>query len=294
MSTLKLLVNNGIMKVRKYAPEILLGTGIVSGVGSTVLACRATLKLDEKIKPHVKDLNRIKEAENVLTNYPEEEVKHDKIVVYTRLATDVVKLYGPAALLGIGSMACLICGNRIQGARIASLTAAYAALDQSFQEYKNRVLEGSERSELVADAVKRAGDESDGKNDVDAEIDAYLKSMRANLGASPYSRVFDAGSSGSWSSDPNINRIFLRHQENYLNDLLHSRGHLFLNEVYDALGFKRSKAGAVVGWVAKGGEGDGFVEFDIVDPNSLDASTGDGRYGFFVDFNVDGVIYDKI
>lgn len=43
--------------------------------------------------------------------------------------------------------------------------------------------------------------------------------------------------------------MFLRRQQDYANEMLKARGHLFLNEVYDLLDIPRSKAGQVVGWV---------------------------------------------
>ena len=52
-----------------------------------------------------------------------------------------------------------------------------------------------------------------------------------------------------WKKDPEYNRIYIMVQQNYANDLLQARGHLFLNEVYDWLDVGRTKAGAVVGWV---------------------------------------------
>lgn len=109
-----------------------------------------------------------------------------------------------------------------------------------------------------------------------------------------YARVFD-DSSIRWRKDPEYNMHFLKDQQNYCNDLLKTRGHLFLNEVYDILGIPRTKAGAVVGWVydKENPIGDKFVDFGL---------TSDYNYYFIngytntalLDFNVDGYILDYI
>ena len=111
-----------------------------------------------------------------------------------------------------------------------------------------------------------------------------------------YARFFDPVSP-SWSKEPEYNLIFLKCQQNWANDLLLSRGHVFLNEVYDMLGLQRSKAGAVVGWVlSKNGETDNFVNFGVFDgKEQIARDFVNGREGaILLDFNVDGVIYDKI
>lgn len=63
-----------------------------------------------------------------------------------------------------------------------------------------------------------------------------------------FQRVFD-DKNRDWYSDPEINVLFLTSQENYLNDLLKMRGHVFVNEVFDRLGFPRTRDGQVYGWV---------------------------------------------
>jgi hypothetical protein len=63
------------------------------------------------------------------------------------------------------------------------------------------------------------------------------------------------------------------------------------------LGLERSKAGAVVGWIlSKNGETDNYIDFGVFDGKTQSAR--DFVNGFegsiLLDFNVDGVIYDKI
>jgi hypothetical protein len=38
--------------------------------------------------------------------------------------------------------------------------------------------------------------------------------------------------------------------QNYFNQLLHIRGYVFLNEVYDALHLPRTHVGQLIGWVS--------------------------------------------
>jgi hypothetical protein len=97
---------------------------------------------------------------------------------------------------------------------------------------------------------------------------------------SPYSRVFDE-TNENWRRDKNLNLLFLQSQQNYMNHRLRRNGHVFLNEVYDALGFKRTQDGQLAGWL---NDDRGYVFFDL---SNFD------EFGL-IDFNVDGVIYDKL
>ena len=111
---------------------------------------------------------------------------------------------------------------------------------------------------------------------------------------SDYSRIFDECNT-SWSKSPEHNLVFLKQQQNYANDLLKSRGHLFLNEVYDMLGFPRTQAGQIVGWVydEKNPIGDNFVDFGIYNLDSERARAFVNGYerSILLDFNVDGNVW---
>ena len=92
--------------------------------------------------------------------------------------------------------------------------------------------------------------------------------------------------------------MFLKRQQDYANDRLKAKGHLFLNEVYDMLGIDRTKAGQIVGWVYDEDHpvGDNFVDFGIYDytkPANVRFVNGNERT-ILLDFNVDGPIYGLI
>jgi hypothetical protein len=86
--------------------------------------------------------------------------------------------------------------------------------------------------------------------------------------------------------------MFLQCQQNYFNQQLKARGHVFLNEIYDAIGLERSKAGTIVGWVTDG-NGDGYIDFGMFEDASRRFINGI-EPSILLDFNVDGVIYDLI
>ncbi|MET0787182.1 MAG: DUF6353 family protein [Paenisporosarcina sp.] len=90
-------------------------------------------------------------------------------------------------------------------------------------------------------------------------------------------------SSHHWHNDGNYNRMFLQAQQNYANRMLHSRGHVFLNEIFDALGLPRTTNGAIVGWTNQ----DIPITFETHDEK-------DYSHPMILKFNVEGIIYDKI
>jgi Tfp pilus assembly major pilin PilA len=271
--------------MKKDSPHIFFVAGVVGSLTSTVLACRATLKLSQnldKIKQDVDNLHALRED----VTYPHEQYQKDLAIVYGRAALDISKLYGPSVVLGVASVVALT-GSHVQMTRRNSaLMAAYATIQQAYSEYRSRVREalGEERElDIYHGAENETVKGEDGKNQVVKVIDPNKMSV--------YAKCFDE-SCPSWEKDPELNRLYIQCQQNYANNLLQARGHVFLNEVYDMLGIDRTKAGAVVGWVI-GSEGDNYVDFGIYEAFNARFVNGWER-SIWLDFNVDGVIYDKI
>ena len=113
---------------------------------------------------------------------------------------------------------------------------------------------------------------------------------------SPYSIFFDE-SNPNWTKDPEYNKTFLLHKQRYANDLLKSKGFLFLNDVLEMIGAERTRAGQVVGWIydVKNPNGDNYVDFGI--DNVYREANRRFVNGFersvLLDFNVDGEILNK-
>lgn len=306
MNTMTRSFNKFGLQMKKHSPEILVGAGIVGVVASTVMACKATTKLDEVLEEPKEKIEKIHEfmehPENVPEGkeYTEEDGKKDLTIVYTQTAVKVARLYAPAVVLGAVSIAAIVSGHAILRKRNIALAAAYATLDKGFKEYRGRVIE---RFGKELDRELRYNIKSKEIEEVEVAPDGteVVKKKTADV-ADPnmnsiYARFFDDGCTG-WTKDPEYNLMFLRDQQRYANDLLKSRGHIFLNEVYDMLGIQRTKAGACVGWIydEKNPIGDNFVDFGIYDlykDKNRDFVNGYERT-ILLDFNVDGNILDLI
>ena len=291
------------LQLKKHSPEILLAAGVVGVVASGVMACKATLKVQEIVDDAKGKIDTIHEVSNdpsMAEKYTEEDSKKDLAIVYTQTAVKMIKLYGPSVALGVASLGCMIGSNRILNKRNVALAAAYTAVDKSFKEYRGRVIErfGKQidkelRYNIKAQEIEEVSVDEKGK---EVTKKSTVEVMDPNA-YSPYSIVFDDGNTG-WDPDPELTKYFLIQQQNWANDRLKAKGHLFLNEVYDMLGAKRTKAGAQVGWVydEKNPIGDNYVDFGIFDirsPKARDFVNGLEKV-IVLDFNVDGVILDLI
>lgn len=301
MNNVTRTINRVGFKFKKHSPEVLIVAGTIGVVASAVMACKATTKagkIKEEMNEEMDKIHEIAEAHR--EDYTEEDLKKDTTIVYTQTAVKYVKLYAPSVALGVVSLTCILASNGILRKRNIALAAAYTAVDKGFKEYRGRVVErfGTEldkelRYNIKAKEFEEPVVDEKGKEKIKKET---VSVADPNL-YSDYARFFDDGCLG-WSKDAEYNLTFLKQQQNYANDLLKKKGHLFLNEVYDMLGIPRTRAGQVVGWIydEKHPIGDNFVDFGIYDMNRekvRDFVNGYERV-ILLDFNVDGNILDLI
>lgn len=296
------LLSSTQYQIKKHSPEILMVAGIAGTIVGTVLACKATTKVSEIIEEKNKNVEDVHTClEEKPKEYTEEDSKKDLTIIYVQTGVKLFKLYAPAIGVMALSFASIIAGHKVLKKRNIAIAAAYAAIDKGFKQYRKNVIEEfgegvdqQMRFGLKSKEIKKK--DKDGKTVKETEY--YIDPEGNPLdNISEYARFFDA-SSENFAKDPEYNMMFLRRQQDYANEMLKARGHLFLNEVYDLLDIPRSKAGQVVGWVYdKNGntKGDNYVDFGLYRNDQGTRRFVNGLdYNILLDFNVDGVIYDLI
>lgn len=194
--------------------------------------------------------------------------------------------------------------------RYAATAAALTATTKAFGGYRGNVREelGEEADWRFLHGIKAEELAKETVMDEKGETKEITVVKRNDIGRNPndysmYAKVFKKGND-YWQGESSYNMWFLKKVQNQMNDKLLARrnhehgGYLFLNEVYEALGFDATKAGAVVGWYipAEGAadcdDADYYVDFGLF--------TKDGSYRFIngqedaiiLDFNVRGSIFD--
>lgn len=61
-------------------------------------------------------------------------------------------------------------------------------------------------------------------------------------------KIFDSNVN-NWENDSEYNMLFVKSCLDYCYDLFELRGFLFLNDVYQTLGFPLTKQGQITGWI---------------------------------------------
>jgi hypothetical protein len=283
-----------ILKGQKASPTLLFAAGITGVVVTAVLASRATLKLYEVLDEANDTMKNIEVAEKH-PDYSVEDARKDRVIVHVQTGLKIARLYAPAILVGALSVAALTGSHVILNRRNAGLTAAYALLDKGFREYRARVVNelGAEKDQQFRYDLKDREIVEETKN---GPVVKTVKDVVGAGGRSVYARCFEKGMSENWDPRPGHNQTFLQSTQVWANQRLQYQGHLFLNEVYDMLGLDRTSAGAVVGWVRGNPQGDDYIDFGVLQQNADNVARflrGDEQ-SVWLDFNVDGVVYDKI
>lgn len=289
-----------ILLTQKHSPRILFVVGSVGIVTAGVLACRATLKLNDVLDEGDLDL-KVTDGRRSQGHLSDEEHHKKSAKVKLKTATRVVGLYAPAIGVATVSVAALTGSHVILTKRNGAAMAAYAMLDRGYKEYRQRVTEeyGSDVDRKFAAGAEKVVIEEKLADGTTKSTTKDIVKKDGKYGGSPYSIVFDEHSK-FFSREPGRNAMTIQMKQSYANDKLRAQGHLFLNEVYDMLGAPRTKAGACVGWVwrreSEPKNGDNYVDFGVFngDPEWVDSFVNGSENLVVLDFNVDGMILELI
>lgn len=289
----------GVARISKHAPTILSVTASAGVIATGYLAWKAGTRFEDV---EGRDWDRRKECLRNADIIPDEDVPKIERKNRILFILDTVRTVAPAAIVGAATIMMIYFSNSISKKRLAAMGAAYATLQTAFDGYKRTMVEalGKESVEKILKPklpnVGKSAEEilsSDNKSDAAYVSDAVVNSLKA---FSPYARIIAEESSTCWDPNEDYTSQNLAAVQLWANRRLERKGHLFLNEVFDQLGLSRTREGAVVGWL-KNGEGDNYVSFGDFDASIYRVPSDDYTRvdsNFIVDFNVDGVIWDRI
>lgn len=160
---------------------------------------------------------------------------------------EIVKVAGPsyipAVVIGVSTIACIFGANVLNKKTQAALSSAYALIDQSYKDYKRKLVElhGEEMHQEIVDAIA-----------VEKADKVYLNAN--NLAGSCYLDLDEDFSDPVLFYDEYGNRYFestiekVITAEYHLNRNYVLRGSTDLNELYEFLGLEPTDYGAEVGW----------------------------------------------
>ena len=199
--------------VKRNASTILTCIGMVGVAATAVTAVKATPKA-------------------LILLEAEKKKKGEKL---TKIET--IKVAGPAyipsIIIGVSTITCIFGANYLNKQQQATLASAYALLDRSYREYRNKVKELYGESEVQTEIAKDHYNEEDIPEDDGKELfyDTYSK------------RYFR-------STIEEVQRA-----EYYLNRNISMRDYAYLNEFYEMLGLEPIEP--ELGW-SSGGNIEGY------------------------------------
>lgn len=289
--------------IKKHSPEILVVTGIGTGIVAAIIACKQTIKANNIIAEAQKNLQNIEDAKELAANneaeYTEENEQADRKYIAIQTTVGMVKTYALPVGLGILSITCILAGHHILKKRNVALAAAYSALSTDFMNYRKRVADkyGKDVDFMLKNGLEK---QIIANKVIDPETGEVKETKEEALTyegdkLSQYARVFDEVGSTQWTPSADHNRAFLLMEQNYFNERIRTRGYIFLNEVYERLGFRPTKAGSVVGWVYQNADYEG-IDFGIFTAHTQKAAEflEGAEPSIILDFNVQGDILSLV
>lgn len=256
------------MKVAKHSPAIFTGVGIV-GLGATAYLAYKSRDKVEKVVTEIEKKNELQVP-----------------VSKAEVAKDIAEAVYQPVLVGAVSVTCILLAHRIQHKRILTLAGALAV-----EQTRNIYFEKKYR--------KQHGDEAYSKFIIPTEEEEKVeitKNGKEKITIEEVKKDVDH-TIGQWY-DESTEYVIDDHAYNIamidsINDrmqtILFQRGTLTLNELREALGFERIRAGALLGWTTSD-------SFDIEKHVSAlgNEDLGEAREQIWVTWTRPRYIYDEV
>lgn len=288
------LVTKTGFALKKHSPEILVVSGIVGLIGSAVWACVNTRKLDNVQAQHQHNIDAL-EHDVEEGEIDEEDAKKEAAKIYAMTGLRIARLYVPPVTLAVLSAVSILASYGILRKRNVALAAAVSSLTQTFQEYRNRVIErfGDDvdrdlRFNTHTETIEEKVTDENGKT---RTVKKKINVVDPDFNGSEFAVIF-GDKSREYNKNLEVSLAFLHLQEKIANNMLITHGHLFWNEILDNLDLPRTVAGQVCGWIYDPTDtrhdGDNYISFNT---RVLKRKTENGYEDIIVvDPNVDGDI----
>lgn len=223
--------------LKKYSPVALSCAASVGVIVTVVTAIKATPKAVELVKADSRKNH------------------NGDPYAYTRKEAfmSAWKCYIPTAAFGLSTIACIMGANALNSRKQAALTSAYALINQSYKEYKDKLKElyGEEAHNAIVDSIvsEKCKDvflyASDWAGysclDFGEDTAAYPEIVRTFYDSFSQ-RYFETTISKVIQAEYHLNRNFM------------FKGVIPLNDFYEFLGLEKNEFGETVGWSSCNGD----------------------------------------
>lgn len=221
--------------VKRNGSTILTVIGGIGVIATTIMAVKVTPKAIQLI----------------------EKAKEEKCEELTTF--EKVKIAGtqyiPTVLMGVGTLTCIFGANALNRRQQAALISAYAMIDNSYKNYKRKLVElyGEETHENIVNelAVEKA-------KEVGITAGSYCFNTCLTDDKSCGEPVLFYDEYADRFFESTIEQVIVA--EYHLNRNFILRGYSVLNEFYDFLGIEPTDYGSKVGWTAD--EGLYWIDFN--------------------------------
>lgn len=255
-------------KLAQHSPAIFTGIGVV-GLGATAYLA---YKSRDKVETVVNEIERKNDLE----------VPVSKVEV----ARDIAEAIYQPVLVGAASVTCILLAHRIQHKRILTLSGALL-----IEQTRNVYFEKKYRKQHGDDAYSKFIVPTDEVEHVDVD-----KNGKKKFTVQEVKKEVDK-TIGQWydqsdeyaSDDHTYNVALIDSINDRMQNVLFQRGTLTLNEVREALGFERIRAGALLGWTS----GDSF-EIEKHVSAIGDVEMGESKEQIWVTWSRPKYIYDAV
>lgn len=242
----KIAGKNTLSFIKRYAPQIMVVTGVGGFAATAVVSGKAALKAKDILDEKDRKIQEIDSVED--RGYTKEDHDSDIKIVKTQTAWQLVKTFAPPVTLGAASAALIFGGHHILGRRAAvALSAAYEAQKKLYNYDKNVVKQLGEETaaklrdgltidqKTVAEGITQAKEKA-GTDELWTEVPFLFDSVSCGFG-------------GGWHESAYSRWCKIKSAYQASCDRLQVNGHLSVNEILWSEFASNSISDGDKGWI---------------------------------------------